>query len=65
MLLAALAAWLAWETYQQGPERAFGGLIEMVSLPQYGEADAPTRSGSLADRILQQEDGQAPPPDAE
>lgn len=65
ILLAAIAAWVAWDVYQQGTEKALGGLIEMVRLPQYGEADAPTRSGSVADRILEKEDGRAPPNDAE
>ncbi len=65
LLLAAIAAWVAWDVYQQGAERALGGLIEMVRLPQYGEADAPTRSGNIADRVLQQEDGRTPPSDAE
>jgi len=65
ILLAAIAAWVAWDVYQEGPKRAIGGLFELLSLPQYGEADAPTRSGSLADRILQQEEDPASPSDAE
>jgi hypothetical protein len=44
--------------------RALGGLVGMASQPQYGEADAPTRSGSLADRILEHEDASARRPDS-
>ena len=65
ILLALIAAWVAWHVYQDGPKRALGGLVGLLSSPQYGEADAPSRSGSLADRILQQEEEPAPPPDAE
>ena len=65
ILLALIAAWVAWNVYQEGPKRAIGGLFELMSQPQYGEADAPSRSGTLADRILRQEEEPAPPSEPE
>ena len=58
-LLAALVLWVAWDVYQQGPEHALGGLFSLLSQPQYGEADRPTRSGDLADRMLEVEEQEA------
>ena len=47
-----IALWLAVNVIQYGPENAFGGLFDVFNHPQYGEADRPTRSGSMADEIL-------------
>lgn len=55
ILLALIVAWVAWTVYQDGTEAAFGGLGGLMSSPQYGEADRPTRSGQLADRVLEEE----------
>ena len=44
-----------------GDRHAFGGWLELIYQPQYGEADAPTVSGNLADEILAED--QAPPAD--
>jgi hypothetical protein len=59
LLLTAIALWVAWNVYREGPDRALGGLIPLLGQPQYGEADRPTRSGTLADEILEREE---PPP---
>ena len=64
ILLAAIALWVAWNVYQEGPRRAFGGWLELIYRPQYGEADAPTVSGNLADRILSQDEPPPADPDA-
>jgi hypothetical protein len=53
LLLTAIAIWIGWTVYQQGPDHAFGGLGALIESPQYGEADRPTHSGSLADRVLE------------
>ena len=58
IFVAIVAIWLAWNLYEQGPENDLGGLFYE---PQYGEADRPTRSGALADRVL--EAGAERPPD--
>jgi hypothetical protein len=58
-LIAALLLWVAWDLYQQGPERALGGLFSLLAQPQYGEADRPTRSGDLADHVLAEEEQEA------
>jgi len=63
MLLAAIAIWVAVNLYQEGPEEAFGGLFDLFSQPQYGEADKPTRSGSLADEVLAEAENTATLPD--
>jgi hypothetical protein len=62
MFLVAIAAWLAWDAYQNGQNAALGGLVDLLSLPQYGEADAPTKSGDLADRMFETEDAAIPTP---
>ena len=56
VLLLMIALWLAWNVYQEGPDQALGGLGQLMSSPQYGEADRPTRSGTLADEILEEEE---------
>ena len=61
ILLTAIALWVAWNVYREGPRHAFGGWLELIYQPQYGEADAPTVSGNLADEILAED--QAPPAD--
>jgi hypothetical protein len=66
IFIGALILWVAWEVFEYGPEQAFGGLFSLLSQPQYGEADRPTRSGTLADQILKNaEDGPAPQSPAE
>ena len=62
MLFAAIAVWLAWDFYQNGPDSAAGGLLELLNVPQYGEADAPTKSGDIADRMFETEDSAIPTP---
>ena len=52
ILLASLALWIALNVYEHGPEGALGGLFGLFYESQYGEADRPTRSGGLADRVL-------------
>ena len=52
ILLAVMALWLALNVIQDGPKQALGGVFDLFSQPQYGEADRPTRSGAAADRIL-------------
>ena len=54
ILVAIVAIWLAWNVFRDGPENAFGGLFGLFYEPQYGEADRPTRSGNLADRVLEE-----------
>ena len=48
---AIVAIWFAWNLYVEGEENALSGIF---SEPQYGEADRPTRSGDLADRVLEE-----------
>jgi len=66
LLIAALVLWVAWDVYENGPDKALGGLGSLLSRPQYGQADQPTRSGDLADHMFQQEEQEtrrsAPPP---
>ena len=52
IILAIIALWIALNVYQGGPDNAFGGLSKLLSEPQYGEADRPSRSTSLADQVL-------------
>lgn len=54
IFLAVIALWLALDLYQHGPEDALGGILGLFFEPQYGEADRPTRSGSLADKVLEE-----------
>lgn len=61
IFLAVVAIWLAWNLFEQGPEDALGGLFGLFYEPHYGEADRPTRSGNLADRVL--EEDTTPPAD--
>jgi hypothetical protein len=56
--ILVIALWLAWTVYRDGPDEAFGGLGALISSPQYGEADRPTRSGTLADEILDEGNSQ-------
>lgn len=56
IFLAGIVLWLAWNVVRYGPEATFGGIYDLVRMPQYGEADRPTRSGDLSDRILGDED---------
>jgi hypothetical protein len=60
IFLLLIIGWLAWNVFQNGPEKAFGGLFSLLSQPQYGEADRPTRSGTLADQLLRNAD-EGPP----
>ena len=60
ILVAIVAIWLAWNVFRDGPENALGGLLGLLHEPQYGEADRPTRSGNLADRVLAEGTTQAP-----
>lgn len=53
LIALALALWIAWSVHQDGADQVFGGLWGLVSGPQYGEADRPTRSGALADQVLE------------
>ena len=53
ILVAIVAIWLALNVFEHGPENAFDGLFGLFYQPQYGEADRPTRSGTLADRVLE------------
>ena len=65
VLILLVALWVAWNIYQEGPDQALGGLSTLMSSPQYGEADRPTRSGDLADQALDHdpvEDRAAPAP---
>ena len=48
-LLLALAVYLAVTLVRDGPDRAFGGLFGLLASDSYGEADAETRSGAIAD----------------
>jgi len=52
LLLAVVALWLALNVIQHGPEEALGGLFGLFNADQYGESDAPSRSSTLADEIL-------------
>ena len=61
ILVAAVILWVVWDVYHKGPEKAVGGLFALLAQPQYGEADRPTRSGNLADRILEEAEDPAPP----
>lgn len=65
ILLTAIVLWVAWNVYQEGPRQAFGGWLELIYQPQYGEADAPTVSGNLADDILADDQPPAADPDDE
>ena len=49
VILLVLAIWIGNTLYRDGPAKAFGGLVALLSGPQYGEADRPTRSGRMAD----------------
>lgn len=60
ILLALIIGWIGWTVYQDGPEAAFGGLGGLISSPQYGEADRPTRSGQFADRLLEEDAAEGP-----
>jgi hypothetical protein len=59
IFVAALVLWATWDVFQNGPEKALGGLLSLLAEPQYGQADRPTRSGDLADRMLAEEDQEA------
>ena len=63
IFVGLVALWVAWDVFQNGPEKALGGLLSLLSAPQYGEADQRTRSGDLADGILVDTDD-APAADA-
>jgi hypothetical protein len=62
MFLAAIALWLAIDVYRNGPNAALSGIVDLFGKPQYGEADAPTKSGDLADRMFETEDSAVPTP---
>ena len=53
IFVAIVAIWLAWNAFEDGPENALDGLFGLFYQSQYGEADRPTRSGNLADRVLE------------
>lgn len=57
-VLLVIAVWVGITLHREGPEKAFGGLFDLLGSPQYGEADRPTRSGRLADRVEE-----VPPPE--
>lgn len=50
-LLLALAVYLGVALVREGPDRAFGGLFGLLTSDSYGEADADTRSGGIADEL--------------
>ncbi len=52
-LLLALALWIGWTVYEEGPDEAFGGFFTMFYQDKHGENAPKTRSGVLADRALQ------------
>jgi hypothetical protein len=54
IFVAIVVIWVAWSLFEEGPENAFGGLFGLFYEPQYGEADRPTRSGQLAERVLEE-----------
>lgn len=60
ILLSILAAWLLWDAYHEGAHHAFGGLIDLLDEPQYGQADRPTHSGELADEVLREAEDRPP-----
>jgi hypothetical protein len=51
VILLILAIWIGYTIHRDGPEKAFGGIAALLSSPQYGEADRPTRSGRVADEV--------------
>ena len=53
VFVTVLAIWLAWNALEKGPDSGLSALLGLVREPQYGEADRPTRSGDLADRVLE------------
>lgn len=63
IFLAGIVLWLAWSVFRHGQAATFGGLYDLVGSPQYGEADRPTRSGDLADRILEEDERSRGEPD--
>jgi len=54
IILLIIAIWIGNALYREGPEKAFGGLVALLSGPYYGEADRPTRSGQFADQAEDQ-----------
>lgn len=48
-----LGLWVALNIYQQGPEHAFGPISTLLSEPQYGQADRPSRDTDLAEEALE------------
>ena len=60
ILIGLILLWVAWDVFQNGPQRALGGLFSLLSQPQYGQADRRTRSGDLAEGALRDTDD-APP----
>ena len=54
-VLLALALYVGVTLVREGPDRAFGGFFGLIAGDSYGEADAETRSGAVADDL-------APPP---
>ncbi len=54
IVVAIVAIWLVWNVFRDGPENALGGLFDLFYAPHYGEADRPTRSGELADWVLEE-----------
>jgi hypothetical protein len=63
IFIAIMAIWLAWNVIQVGPENALGGLGDLISQPQYGEADRKTKRSELADRVLAEEEHPVQRPD--
>ena len=63
ILIGLILLWVAWDVFQNGPQRALGGLFSLLSQPQYGQADRRTRSGDLAEGVLHDTDD-APPRNA-
>lgn len=59
ILLLALALWVGFTVYREGPQEAFGGLFAFLDLPWYGEGERPPgRSEALADRVDEEDPGQ-------
>lgn len=60
VLLLVLALWVGLTIHREGADRAFGGLFELLSRPQYGEEAPETRTQRLAE---EQADREPPRPD--
>ncbi len=63
IVVAALATWIGYTLYTEGPDKAFGGLFSILASEQYGEEftrDRRSRMERLADGTAKRNPGKEP-----